>query len=63
MDIDEEIEKASKDMDSAETALIKIGFPENQWLLIRSYILSATLHSQLITAKAWQTLPKNDVIP
>jgi hypothetical protein len=57
INIDEELQKASKQMDDAESALMKLGYPEEQWLLIRNYILSATLHSQLITAKGFETLP------
>lgn len=42
MNFDEELAKAAKEMDDAEDALAKLGFPEDQWMLIKGYVLAAT---------------------
>lgn len=57
MDFDKELEKAAKEMDDAEDALAAKGFPEDQWMLIKSYVLAAITHNQLVVCKALTTLP------
>jgi hypothetical protein len=57
IDLDAELKRVTNEMYEAEDNLINSGFPKNQWLLIRKYIASAILHSQVTTAKAWKDLP------
>jgi hypothetical protein len=54
MNFDEELAKAAKEMDDAEDALAKLGFPEVQWMLIKGYVLAAITHNQVVVAKALQ---------
>jgi hypothetical protein len=58
--VDAEMQKAAHEMDDAEDALIQMGFPVDQWMLIKQYILSAVAHSHWTIAKATQTLPEID---
>jgi hypothetical protein len=55
--IESMLEQATKDMNDAEDALVRAGFPEEQWLLMRKYILSAINMSHLDIAKRFQDLP------
>ena len=59
-DVDKEIQNAVQAMNDAEDALVQSGFSEDQWMLIKSYVLSAILHNQLAVAKAWQNVPEID---
>jgi hypothetical protein len=48
---DEGLQKASKDMQAAEDALAATGFPEEQWMLIKQYVLHAVYYHQLVYQK------------
>jgi hypothetical protein len=63
INLDEMLQKTKQDMDNAEDALVRMGFPEDQWVLIRKYILSATLLMQITTAKAWENFTLTDPKP
>jgi hypothetical protein len=52
MDFDVELERIKDEMNDAEDTLLDLGFPEDQWHLIRKYITSAILHNQITAAKA-----------
>ena len=54
INLDEEIQKAVKDMDDAEDALAATGFSVEQWMLIKAYVLSAIVHNQCHVANEWQ---------
>jgi hypothetical protein len=54
INVEEELQKASKDMEDAEDELAATGFSVEQWMLIKRYILSAVHHQQLIELKAIQ---------
>jgi len=56
LDIDGEMQKAKQEMNDAEDALIQSGFSEDQWMLIKQYVHSVVMHSQLAQAKGWQNL-------
>lgn len=48
------VQQVSDAMEAAEEALIKTGFPEDQWLLIRDYITNALVRSHLLVVKEWE---------
>ena len=54
LDYDQEIERVKNEMDSTEDKLIESGFPEEQWMLIKRYIFSATHLNQLVIGKGYQ---------
>lgn len=56
INIEEELKQVSGEMDEAENSLIDLGFPENQWLLIRTYINASILQNHLTMLKTWQDL-------
>ena len=56
-DVDAELAKAAKAMNAAEDALNESGFSVDQWMLIKSYVNAAILHSQWALAKGTQTAP------
>jgi hypothetical protein len=47
VDFEAGIQKTESEMYAAEDALMKAGFSEEHWRLIRQYILSAILHYQM----------------
>jgi hypothetical protein len=57
MNPDEELAKSGKEMDDAEDALAGLGFPTEQWMLIKRYILAAIIHNTCAVAKAMGELP------
>lgn len=57
MDIGETLTAVTKEMDDAEDALIASGFPLEQWMLVRKFVLSAILRHQIVLAKAMENLP------
>jgi hypothetical protein len=60
MNIDEELQKANKEMNDAEDALAQTGFSVEQWMLIKNYVLSAILSNQLSMAKSMQEFGKSE---
>jgi hypothetical protein len=56
INVNEELAKAKKEMNEAEDALVEAGFSEDQWMLIKQYILSAILHNQLIHLRTIQEM-------
>ena len=51
MNYDEEIGRLSAEMKLAEGALSDMGFPVEQWMLIKQYVLAAVMHGQLLMLK------------
>jgi hypothetical protein len=47
IDFEAGIQKTESEMYAAEDALMKAGFPEEHWRLIRQYVLAAILHYQM----------------
>jgi hypothetical protein len=58
--LDEEIEKSAQDMQDTVSALIELGFPEDQWVLIGKYVAQAITHSQWVLAKVNHEIRKED---
>jgi hypothetical protein len=54
LSLDEEIKKATADMEATEDALIAQGFSVEHWMLIKNYVTSKILHSQYHFIKDWQ---------
>jgi hypothetical protein len=54
MNLDEEIKKASDEMERDEDALVAAGFSEEHWMLIKSYVWSAIIQTRHQMAKDWQ---------
>jgi hypothetical protein len=59
--LDEEQRNAEENMRNAGEALLMLGFPDDQWQLIRKYTASAIAQSQCILFKTLQGLPKSDL--
>jgi len=59
--LDEELRNAEEEMRNAGEALLMLGFPEDQWELIRKYTASAIAQSQCILFKTLRSLPKSDL--
>jgi hypothetical protein len=49
---DEDLQKVSKDMEALEDSLAATGFPEEQWMLIKQYMILACKQSHLAVVKA-----------
>ena len=62
-DYDEEFRKTHQDMYDAEDALVRMGFPPDQWILVKKYILSAILSNQITIAKAFENTTLIDPDP
>lgn len=52
MDYNEELRKTNQQMHDAEDALADMGFPTDQWMLIKEYVGAAIVHNQISVAKA-----------
>ena len=59
--LDEELRNAEEQMRNAGEAILMLGFPEDQWELIRKYTASAIAQSQCILFKTLRSLPKLDL--
>jgi hypothetical protein len=59
--LDEELRNAEEQMRNAGEAILMLGFPEDQWELIRKYTASAIAQSQCILFKTLRSLPKSDL--
>jgi hypothetical protein len=59
MNLDEEILQATKDMEEAEDALADMGFPVEQWMLIKQYISAAISYRQIQIAKSFEEFKPN----
>jgi hypothetical protein len=56
MDYNEELRKVNQQMHDAEDALADMGFPTDQWMLIKEYIGAAIVANQITVAKAFSEL-------
>jgi hypothetical protein len=54
VDFEAGIQKTEGEMYAAEDALMKAGFSEEHWRLIRNYILAAILHYQMRHGSAFE---------
>ena len=59
--LDEELRNAEEQMRNAGEAILMLGFPEDQWELIRKYTASAIAQSQCILFKTLRSLPNSDL--
>lgn len=60
MNLDEEMDKANQEMASAEAALAATNFPQEQWALIKRYIVSAVIYNQIVVARTVKTLAQQE---
>jgi hypothetical protein len=56
IDVEGPLLRTSQEMQEAQDALIRLGFPEEQWSLIAKYIASAIEHGAWKLAKSEQAL-------
>ena len=56
--LEDDLQNAITDMDDAEDSLVREGFPEDQWMLIKKYILAAIVHNTLSGLKGLENLPQ-----
>ena len=59
IDYDAGMKQTREQMFAAEEALIRTGFPEEQWRLIREYIGAVVLHNQMIHGKRLEQWSKS----
>src|ERR1700733_5308698 len=59
--LDEQEQRTRDDMHNAEKALGEMGFPQEQWTLIKEYILNAIMHNQINFIKRFEVRPEPKV--
>jgi hypothetical protein len=59
---DEDLHKLLKEMDAVEDTLMDSGFSEEQWVLIKQYMLLAINYSQLSIHKTMRERVETDTV-
>lgn len=63
IDVDGEMLKFEQRMQTAQDALIELGFPADQWDLVNEFIQAAIAHSHYAISKAGRNIKKESAEP